>query len=72
MGSGAIVSKNNSYDLEKNDNQVELHFRIRHQNIIDKNGEFYCMLNRDEYKLSNQVLLAMEMENNFSIDSDDI
>lgn len=69
MGSGAGAASKNS---QNKNNLIEVRYGIKPEKIIERDGVYYCDLERDEFKLSNYVLLQMEKYNSFSRDLDDV
>ena len=60
MGSGATKQNKVNYSSQmKNDNV-----------IVEKNGALYCNVEREEYKLNQDILKSMEKMNNFSKDEE--
>jgi hypothetical protein len=60
MGAGAT----------KKENKIALNYGINPDKLYYKDGGLYCRLERDECKLSTEVLQCMERYNNFSKDFD--
>jgi hypothetical protein len=69
MGSGAKAHSKRDTSIEKN-NFVAKN-SIKPEKIINLNGNYYYNLNRNENKLSNDVLSAMSRFNNFSRDTEE-
>jgi hypothetical protein len=74
MGSGASAgTQGGSYSqVKRNNKEIEIRYGIKAEKIVEKNGIYYCNLERDEVKLSTEILSAMERYNNFSKDVDDV
>jgi hypothetical protein len=72
MGSGAGTYSKASSNKTKTKSQIEMRYGIKPEKIIEKNGVYYCEIDRDELKISNEVLIALEKYNSFSKDIDEI
>lgn len=50
--------------------KVSLNSQLKNEKIVEKNGALYCNVEREDYKLSTDVLKSMEKMNNFSKDEE--
>ncbi len=75
MGSGAgAVSKKknvNSAKVSTNTN-IEGRYGIKSDKVKEIDGAFYCVLDRSEAKISEDILIAFDRYNQFSKDVDDV
>lgn len=67
MGAGAGAKNYSQQESE----DIEAKYGIKTEKIIYENGGIYCNLDREECKLSTEVLTHFEKYNNFSKDLDE-
>lgn len=74
MGSGASAGTQGGSQshMRRNNKEIEIRYGIKAEKIVEKNGIYYCNLERDEIKLSSEIINAMERYNNFSKDIEDV
>ena len=68
MGSGAGANVKLNSPLKISEGHVEDKNGLKLEKLYEIDGNFYCELSREEFKLSSEVLKGMELYNNFSRD----
>jgi hypothetical protein len=72
MGSGVPAKTNNKQNTAKSKGtHIEEKYGIKPEKLYQVDGAIYCTLEREDFKLSADILKGMEKYNNFSRDLDE-
>jgi hypothetical protein len=70
-GAGAHTIKTKTPTKNSSETQIEEKYGIKPEKLYQINGGLYCNLEREEFKLSPEILRGVDQYNNFSRDLDE-